>query len=197
MIRLIYFRNLPNVLSVIRIVLTPVFIVFFLWGSGWLITSLFVFTLAALTDTCDGYLARRYNITSEIGNFLDPLADKILVFGIFGVFYVRSIIPGWFLGLIVLRELCITFLRIIMLKSSHALVTSRLAKIKTTAQFVLIYLLFLRLMLAKFYLYDAFAIIIAVSIYVTAFLTVYSAYRYVIKNFRAMLVGLKKLRGIS
>ena len=79
-------KNIPNLLTILRLFLTPVCI-FFLIEQDWRYLALLIFIIASLTDFFDGYFARKYNVISKIGSFLDPLADKFLVVGMFASFF--------------------------------------------------------------------------------------------------------------
>ena len=111
--------NVPNILTVFRILLTPLFI--YLLFNDFLFSNFFallVFVLASITDAYDGYYARKYNVETEIGNFLDPLADKILVSSAFISFYLLGLIDLWMVVVILFRDLIITLLRICLLYTS-------------------------------------------------------------------------------
>ena len=81
--------NIPNFLSFMRIVFTPLFIWLLFQGGNLLFCAILIFTIAALTDLYDGYIARRFGQATEFGNFLDPAADKILIFSTFFSFYFK------------------------------------------------------------------------------------------------------------
>ena len=104
--------NLPNFLTMVRIVLAPVFmalvIVDDVWAKFW---AMILFIVAALTDLFDGYYARKYNISTSFGKFFDPLADKILISLAFIAFVVLGYVQMWMVLLIILREFLITGLR--------------------------------------------------------------------------------------
>ena len=103
---------LPNQLTVLRIILTPVFLVLFLSGDPLLIQiSLAVYLIAAITDWYDGWLARKFNYITEWGKFLDPLADKILTSGAFFAFVYLDVLELWMVLVIVIRDFAITGLR--------------------------------------------------------------------------------------
>ena len=128
-------------MSLIRIVLTPLFIILLFSDFGIAkISALFVFIIAAITDAYDGHLARKYNQVTPEGKFLDPLADKILVISTFISFAVIEIIDFWMVGLIIFRDLFITGLRLIMSSSGFEFVTSKLSKYKTAFQLTIIIL---------------------------------------------------------
>ncbi len=103
--------------------------------------ALLIFLVASITDAYDGYYARKYNeITSE-GKFLDPLADKILVSSAFISFALLGIIDFWMVGIIIFRDLFVTGLRMAMEQKGKTMVTSIIAKLKTSAQMIIITLI--------------------------------------------------------
>ena len=136
---------LPNQLTVLRIILTPIFIVLFLSDDPLLIQiSLGVFLAAALTDWYDGWLARKFNYITEWGKFMDPLADKILTSTAFFGFVSLGILEFWMVLVIVIRDFLITLLRAYADYRKISFTTSNLAKWKTFSQmFFLYYLLIL------------------------------------------------------
>ena len=133
--------NIPNILSLVRIILTPLFII--LLFSDFKMAKVFallVFAIAAITDAYDGHLARKYNQITPEGKFLDPLADKILVLSAFISFAFINIIDYWMVGLIIFRDLFVTGLRFIMSSRGFEFVTSKLSKYKTAFQLTIIIL---------------------------------------------------------
>lgn len=137
--------NLPNVLSLLRIALTPLFLLM-LFAETWYWKSLafVVFGAASLTDFYDGRLARAANQVTALGRFLDPLADKILVTSALIAFVFDQMVNLWLVIPIVLRDVLITGLRLYGLYHGRQMVTSRLAKLKTAVQlFTIVLLLFM------------------------------------------------------
>lgn len=135
-------EKLPNILSTFRLLMAPVFFLLFIQEDVWIRAfSLFVFLVAALTDFFDGYVARRYNVESPSGVFLDPLADKFLTFSGFIclAFLDPSQFPLWAISLIVFRDLAITLLRIYTDRRGIMLATRKSAKIKTAFQMGFLY----------------------------------------------------------
>jgi CDP-diacylglycerol---glycerol-3-phosphate 3-phosphatidyltransferase len=133
---------LPNQLTVLRIILTPVFMVLFLTGEPLLIQiSLVVFLIAAITDWYDGWLARKFNYITEWGKFMDPLADKILTSAAFFGFVIIGMLPLWMVLLVVVRDMLITLLRAYADYKKVAFSTSHLAKWKTFFQMIFLYYL--------------------------------------------------------
>lgn len=134
--------TIPNQLTITRIILTPLFAISFLIDDQTINQfSLFIFLIAALTDWYDGWLARKYNYISELGKFLDPLADKILTSVAFLCFVAVGILEMWMVVLIVIRDLLITLLRIYCEYKNRTLFTSYLAKVKTAIQMIFLYYL--------------------------------------------------------
>lgn len=133
--------TIPNCLTIFRVLLVPVFLVFILKeGFSARLVSLAIFLLAALTDFLDGQIARRFNQKSEFGKFADPLADKLLVAAALIAFIQipELLIPYWIVILILGREFLITGLRIAALSQDSSLSTSFFGKAKTTAQMITI-----------------------------------------------------------
>jgi cardiolipin synthase (CMP-forming) len=128
--------NIPNILTVIRILLVPVFIYFlFKEELFYNILAFAIFFIASITDLVDGYLARKWNQTTEFGKFLDPLADKILVIGSFITFLVlNEQVETWMVFLIILRDMLITSLRYIGILQGKPVHTTKIAKLKTFFQ---------------------------------------------------------------
>ena len=133
--------NIPNILSLVRIILTPLFIILLFADFKMAkVFALLVFAIAAITDAYDGHLARKYNQITPEGKFLDPLADKILVLSAFISFALINIIDFWMVGLIIFRDLFVTGLRFIMSSRGFEFVTSKLSKYKTAFQLTIIIL---------------------------------------------------------
>ncbi len=134
--------TIPNQLTTLRIILTPVFLYFlFQDSSGSKQIALAVFLVAALTDWYDGMIARKFGYQSEWGRFLDPLADKILTSAAFIGFVVIGLAQLWMVILIVIRDIAITILRGYCEFKGKAFYPSKGAKIKTTVQMIVLYYL--------------------------------------------------------
>lgn len=140
--------QLPNILSWFRIVVTPVYLILILSKNPDLIClSLPVYTLGAVTDHLDGWLARKLKAVSKFGKFFDPLADKFLTDSAFVSFAMLDIIPLWMVLIIVFRDIMTTLLRFVPFFGNRTIETSYIAKLKTFFQmlfiFVVITLIFL------------------------------------------------------
>ena len=131
--------NLPNKLTVLRILLSPVFLLLLLWEFPYHnIAALLVFALAALTDMLDGNIARSRGLITNFGKFLDPLADKMLTTAAFLGFLAKGTIDVWAIMLILTREFMVTSVRLIAAKDGVVVAASFAGKAKTVAQFVAI-----------------------------------------------------------
>jgi len=186
---------LPNVLTIGRILLTPIFIICLFYEAPWAKPmALFVFVLASITDAWDGYIARKKGLVTKTGAFLDPLADKILVSSAFISFAIMGKVPYWMAFLIIFRDLFVTGIRMLFLSRGVSLVTSKIAKYKTGAQvisilFVLLYLSLRTVTLIDFWevvtsiiaIIDSFRLIYYVVFLVTIF-TAYTGLSYIYIN---------------
>ena len=129
--------NWPNFLSVLRICLTPLFLVMLSAETWyWRSAAFVVFVLAALTDYYDGRLARSANKETSVGRFLDPLADKILVTSALVAFAWARLVHAWLIVPIIVRDVVITGMRLYGIYRGRQMVTTRLAKWKTAVQFI-------------------------------------------------------------
>ncbi len=132
--------SLPNQLTLLRILLTPVFVALFMSESpASLQISLAIFIFAALTDWYDGWIARRMGYTSQWGKFLDPLADKILSAAALLSFVALGLVDGWMVWIVIIRDFLITGLRVYAEMKGKPVITSRGAQAKTFGEFVVIY----------------------------------------------------------
>lgn len=177
--------NLPNKLTLLRIILTFIFITLLLLkGIFSKIFALTVFILACLTDLFDGLIARRGGEITNLGKLMDPIADKLLVLGGFLVFVDKGIVPAWMVVVILIRESLITGIRITAATKGIVLSAERGGKYKTASQmfaifFITIFLIFKEIRGLNLQ-YFQFAIYI--FMFVTVFLTLISGVSYVWKN---------------
>lgn len=134
--------TLPNQLTILRIILSPIFLFLFLSDYPPLKQiSLGVFIIAALSDWYDGWLARKFNYITEWGKFMDPLADKILTSSAFVGFVLVGLIEWWMVIIIIVRDFTITLMRIYADKKGYVFTTSYYAKWKTLIQMIFLYYL--------------------------------------------------------
>ena len=132
--------NLPNKLTLARIALTFIFLVF-LFSKGLLFRylSLVTFIVALLTDFYDGHIARSRNLVTDFGKLMDPIADKILVLAAFLAFVELQIIPAWMVVLVIVREFVITGMRLLAASKGIVLPADKSGKHKTASQMVAIF----------------------------------------------------------
>jgi len=132
--------TLPNQLTLLRVLLTPVFVALLLSQTPlYLQLSLPVFIIAALTDWYDGWIARKLGYISRWGKFLDPLADKILSSATLLAYVWLGLVDGWMVWIVIVRDFLITGLRIFAEYKDRPIVTSKTAQAKTFGEFVVIY----------------------------------------------------------
>ena len=150
---------LPNQLTTLRIILTPVFLFLFISDDPFYIqSSLVVYFIAAITDWYDGWLARKFNYITTWGKFMDPLADKILTSTAFFALVAIGVLELWMVLLVVFRDVFVTGLRLFAEWKNKSFTTSITAKIKTVIQMVFIfYLLIVFTLRVNGYLKDNFS----------------------------------------
>ena len=169
--------NTANKLTMIRVVLIPVFIV--LLYLGYTIPALAVFIVASVTDFVDGYVARKYHLITDFGKFMDPLADKLLVMSAMAWFVEVGWMPGWAFFIVLAREFAVTGLRLVAVEQGLVIAAGKSGKVKTASTMVGIIL-----MLAV--PGDLLNLICVAVIVIT---TVYSGIEYFIQNKQVILNG--------
>lgn len=142
--------TIPNQLTMLRIVLVPVFIALLLQDDPWLkLLGVIVFAVASITDAYDGYHARKYGEITRLGAFLDPLADKFLITAAFLLYVHLGYLVLWMVILVAARDILITLLRVYAEFIGRPVVTSREAKYKTLAQNVFAYVVMVFLLMKE------------------------------------------------
>ena len=142
--------TVPNQLTLLRIILTPIFIAtLFVEKIEYRYWALALFWIASVTDWYDGYIARKFGSVSQWGKFLDPLADKILVLSTFVAFFYIGQVALWMVIVIAGRDLIITALRVYAMRTKTPLVTSSFAKWKTASQMLVIYFILIYLIIKQ------------------------------------------------
>ena len=168
--------NLPNKLTVFRVILIPFFVVLLLFDitayDDWI--ALAIFIIASLTDFLDGHIARKYNLVTNFGKFMDPLADKLLVCSALICLVELSRIPAWIVIVIIAREFIISGFRLIASDNGVVIAASYWGKFKTTFQIVMICLMIANL--------EPLYLVTQVVMWAALFLTVVSLVDYLIKN---------------
>ena len=167
--------NLPNKLTVLRIIMVPFFVFFMLTDVGgtankWI--ALVLFCVASLTDLLDGKIARKRNLITDFGKFADPLADKMLVTAAMLWFVENGQMPGWALLIVIVREFAVSGLRMVASDKGRVIAAGWSGKVKTAATMVCVILMFLPI---PGWLNTACVAVIVVT-------TIYSGVEYFLKN---------------
>ncbi len=174
--------NTPNKLTLLRMVLVPVFVVFMLTRLGGDLHNEIagvIFILASITDTLDGYLARKNNDVTTFGKFMDPLADKLLVCSAMICLVDMALMPGWIVIVIVAREFIISGFRLVAAEKGVVIAASYWGKFKTVAQMIMV-------ILFVFDFGGIFYIIGQIIMWIALVLTVISLVDYIAKNMKVL-----------
>ncbi|MDO4517727.1 MAG: CDP-diacylglycerol--glycerol-3-phosphate 3-phosphatidyltransferase [Bacillota bacterium] len=169
--------NLPNKLTVARVVAVPFFIAAFM--LGWYAISLVIFALASLTDMLDGKIARARGLVTNFGKIMDPLADKILVYSALCLFIDIKVIAGWTLILILAREFTVAGMRTVAASEGRVLAAGMSGKIKTVLQMIAVIVIILALALPGYGVIMTAGLVV---FYASLVMTVYSGCEYVLQN---------------
>ncbi len=168
--------NLPNKLTMFRVILIPCFIVFLLVPitpyDKWI--ALAIFIIASLTDLLDGKIARKYNLVTNFGKFMDPLADKLLVCSALICLIELNKIPSWMVIIIIAREFIISGFRLVAADNGVVIAASYWGKFKTTFQMVAVCLLIADIEVLK--------LVTQTVLWIAVILTVVSLIDYLLKN---------------
>ena len=170
--------NTPNKLTIARVVMIPFFVAFLMYdiaGSAGKWIALAIFIAASLTDTLDGYLARRDNLVTNFGKFMDPLADKLLVCSALICFTGMGELPAWITIVIIAREFIISGFRLVAADNGIVIAASYWGKFKTVSQMIMIILLIL-------HFGGIFAVLEQIFIWLSLALTVISLITYIWQN---------------
>ena len=170
--------NLPNKLTLLRVIMIPLFVILLLYDKGQnmnlRIAALVVFCLASFTDFLDGQIARRKNLVTDFGKFMDPLADKLLVCSALICLIELEQLPAWYVIIIIAREFIISGFRLVAADNGIVIAASWWGKFKTTFQMLTVILLIINISVLK-----PVTFIIAV---IALALTIISLVDYMIKN---------------
>ena len=173
--------NLPNKLTIFRVILIPFFIIFLLIPitsyDKWI--ALAIFIVASLTDLLDGKIARKYNLVTNFGKFMDPLADKLLVCSALICLIELNKIPSWMVIIIIAREFIISGFRLVAADNGVVIAASYWGKFKTTFQMVAVCLLIADL--------EMLNVITQIILWIAVVLTVVSLIDYLIKDRKSVV----------
>ena len=171
--------NLPNKLTILRVILVPVFILFLMCditggADKWI--ALAIFIIASLTDMLDGKIARKHNLVTNFGKFMDPLADKLLVCSAFICFIELGKMPTWMVLIVIAREFIISGFRLVASDNGVVIAASMWGKYKTAISMVMIGFVIADIQI------PVFQVVTQVLIWVALILTVVSLVDYILKN---------------
>ena len=169
--------NLPNKLTVARVIAVPFFIVTYIMGMYWV--ALIIFIAASFTDMLDGKIARARGLVTNFGKIMDPLADKILVYSALCLFIEYGLIPAWMLIIILAREFAIAGMRTVAASEGKVLAAGMSGKIKTVLQMIAVPVMMLGQAIPTVPIIGMIGYIVFIA---SLIMTVYSGAEYIIKN---------------
>ena len=177
--------NLPNKLTILRIIMIPFFVLFMLLDGGanqtYRYIAAVIFIVASFTDLLDGKIAMKYNLVTNFGKFMDPLADKLLVCSGLICFVGLGALPAWFVIIIISREFIISGFRLVASDNGVVIAASYWGKFKTVSQMIMSVLLIVNI--------PALSILTAIFSAIALVLTVVSLIDYIAKNYRVLTEG--------
>ena len=177
--------NLPNKLTVLRVCMIPFFVVMLLLNGGenqtYRYIAAAIFIVASLTDMLDGKIARKYNLVTNFGKFMDPLADKLLVCSALICLVDLKQLPAWMVIVIISREFIISGFRLVAYDNGIVIAASYWGKFKTTFQMISVILLIVRI--------PALAVLTQICVWIALALTVISLVDYIAKNHKVLTEG--------
>ena len=177
--------NLPNKLTVLRVILIPFFVVSMMIENGANQTFRYVdeaiFIIASLTDMLDGKIARKYNLVTNFGKFMDPLADKLLVCSALICLIQLGQLPAWMVIIIVSREFIISGFRLVAAEQGIVIAASYWGKFKTTFQMIAVVLMILN--------FEALSAVTLICTWAALILTIISLVDYIAKNHKVLTEG--------
>ena len=177
--------NLPNKLTVLRVCMIPFFVVMLLLNGGenqtYRYIAAAIFIVASLTDMLDGKIARKYNLVTNFGKFMDPLADKLLVCSALICLVDLKQLPAWMVIVIISREFIISGFRLVASDNGIVIAASYWGKFKTTFQMISVTLLIVRI--------PALTVLTQICVWTALVLTVISLVDYIAKNHKVLTEG--------
>lgn len=170
--------NLPNKLTLLRVFMIPIFLlVLFLAPEPTNRTvAVIIFIVASLTDMLDGKIARKYNLVTNFGKFMDPLADKLLVMSALVSMVALEDLPAWVVIVILAREFAITGFRTLAMEANIVMAASWWGKVKTTTQMIMIPVVLLQLP------FGCMPVVEKILVALAVFFTIFSGVDYMVKN---------------
>ena len=166
--------NLPNKLTLARIIAVPIFVVLYFNGLVW--PAVAVYILASLTDMLDGKIARSRNLVTNFGKIMDPLADKVLVYSAFCLFIERGIMPSWMLMVILAREFIVAGVRTVAASEGKVIAAAMSGKIKTVLQMIAVPLMIIE------GVHPTIKLLANIFLWASLVMTIVSGFEYVYKN---------------
>ena len=177
--------NLPNKLTVLRVCMIPFFVVMLLLNGGenqtYRYIAAAIFIVASLTDMLDGKIARKYNLVTNFGKFMDPLSDKLLVCSALICLVDLKQLPAWMVIVIISREFIISGFRLVASDNGIVIAASYWGKFKTTFQMISVILLIVRI--------PALTVLTQICVWTALVLTVISLVDYIAKNHKVLTEG--------
>ena len=177
--------NLPNKLTILRVIMIPFFVFFLLCQGGenrtFRMIAVVLFIIASLTDLLDGKIARKYNMVTNFGKFMDPLADKLLVCSALICLIELGQLPAWMVIVIISREFIISGFRLVASDNGVVIAASYWGKFKTTFQMIAVILLILDI--------PALRLVTTLCVWVALALTIISLVGYTAKNYKILTEG--------
>ena len=177
--------NLPNKLTILRVIMIPFFVLTLLYDGGENQTLRYVaaaiFIIASLTDMLDGKIARKYNLVTNFGKFMDPLADKLLVCSALICLVELKELPAWMVIVIISREFIISGFRLVASDNGVVIAASYGGKFKTTFQMIAVVLLIVGI--------PALSMVTTAVVWIALVLTVISLVDYITKNVNVLKEG--------
>ena len=177
--------NLPNKLTILRVIMIPFFVFFLLCQGGenrtFRMIAVVLFIIASLTDLLDGKIARKYNMVTNFGKFMDPLADKLLVCSALICLIELGQLPAWMVIVIISREFIISGFRLVASDNGVVIAASYWGKFKTTFQMIAVILLILDI--------PALRLVTTLCVWVALALTIIYLVDYIAKNYKILTEG--------
>lgn len=177
--------NLPNKITLLRVLMIPIFLVILLVEAIPYneVIALIVFALACITDAIDGHIARKHNLITDFGKFMDPLADKLLVSAALICFTAQGLVPAWIVVVIISREFIISGFRTIAVEKGVVIAAGKSGKLKTAVQMVMCILFIIN------FDNEIINIVEQVFMWLALVLTVVSLTEYLYKNRKIITEG--------